>query len=244
LLPYIPHFPTYILARPGVASLSHIAHLRIQSERGYTVRFQANAVLGNWDLGFIDPGYTKPDSEWVMEERRKNQSGSGERRKADASRIADALKRRGRIAMHVRGTSMLPLVRPGDVALIRRDKLENMRSGDVVLMQRGDHLIAKRIGEDEDPAGAEVSGEEMVGARGAGENAPVQGEYPGEHQECLGKIVRVRRHKEKIERGAKKTPLEAVVSVVLRPARWAKEKFHDNVGETEEADRETEEIRR
>ncbi len=208
------------------------------------MRFQANAVLGNWDLGFIDPGYAKPDSEWVMEERRKNQSGSGERRKADASRIADALKRRGRIAMHVRGTSMLPMVRPGDVALIRRDKLENMRSGDVVLMQRGDHLIAKRIGEDEDPAGAEISGEEMVGAPGAGENASVQGEYRGEHQKCLGKIVRVRRHKEKIEQGAKKTPLEAVVSVVLRPARWAKEKFHDNVGETEEADRETEEIRR
>ena len=178
-----------------------------------------------------------------MEERRKNQSGSGERRKADASRIADALKRRGRIAMHVRGTSMLPLVRPGDVALIRRDKLENMRSGDVVLMQRGDHLIAKRIGEDED-SGAVISGEGRMEAIGDGENGSDPGKYGGKPQECLGKIVRVRREKERIELGAQKTPLEAVVSVVLRPARWAKEKFHDNVGETEDTDRETEEIRR
>src|ERR1700733_13074550 len=156
-----------------------------------------------------------------MEERRKNQSGSGERRKADASRIADALKRRGRIAMHVRGTSMLPLVRPGDVALIRRDKLENMRSGDVVLMQRGDHLIAKRIGEDED-SGAVISGEGMMEAVGDGENDSGPGKYGGQPQECLGKIVRVRRENERIELGAQKTPLEAVVSVVLRPARWAK----------------------
>src|SRR6202051_4187285 len=97
-----------------------------------------------------------------MEERRKNRAGSGERRKADAERIADELKKRGRTSILVRGTSLLPLVRPGDVALIRRDKLENMRSGDVVLMQRGDHLIAKRIGEDED-GGAGISGGELVG---------------------------------------------------------------------------------
>jgi hypothetical protein len=154
-----------------------------------------------------------------MEERRKNRSGSGERRKADAERIADALKRRGRIAIHVRGTGMLPLVRPGDVALIRRDKLENMRSGDVVLMQRGDHLIAKRIGEDEDSGGAGISGlgEEMVSAGAAdGQNAPGRGlesgQQLGNEQQLLGKIVRVRRKKEK-------NATEAVVSGVLRPAR-------------------------
>jgi Peptidase S24-like len=199
--------------------------------------------LGNWDAGLIDRYSAKPDSGLVMEERRKNQEGSGERRKADASRIADALKSRGRIAMHVRGTSMLPLVRPGDVALIRRGKLENMRSGDVVLMQRGDHLIAKRIGEDEDSASAAISDEQVLDVGGDSENASGHGKHVSEQQECLGKIVRVRREKEKIEMGAKKTPLEAVVSVVLRPARWAKEKFHDNVGETEDMDRETEEIR-
>jgi hypothetical protein len=200
--------------------------------------------LGNWDAGLIDQYSAKPDSGLVMEERRKNQEGSGERRKADTSRIVDVLKRRGRIAMHVRGTSMLPLVRPGDVALIRRGKLENMRSGDVVLMQRGDHLIAKRIGEDGDSASAVISDEQVLDVGGDSENSSGHGKPVSEQQECLGKIVRVRREKEKTEMGAKKTPLEAVVSVVLRPARWAKEKFHDNVGETEDTDRETQEIRR
>jgi Peptidase S24-like len=150
-----------------------------------------------------------------MEERRKNRAGSGERRKADAERIADELKTRGRTEIHVRGASMLPLVRPGDVALIRRDKLENMRSGDVVLMQRGDHLIAKRIGEDEDGAG--ISGEGIAGA-GAG-SQDVSG--PNAEQELLGKIVRVRREKEKIELGTKKKATEGGASVVLRPARWS-----------------------
>jgi hypothetical protein len=200
--------------------------------------------LGNWDAGLIDQYSAKPDSGLVMEERRKNQEGSGERRKADASRIADELKRRGRIAMHVRGTSMLPLVRPGDVALIRRGKLENMRAGDVVLMQRGDHLIAKRIGEDEDSASAVIPDEQVLDAGGDSENSSGHGKPVSEQQECLGKIVRVRRENERIDLGAKKTPLEAVVSVVLRPARWAKEKFQDGVGETEDTDRETEEIRR
>jgi Peptidase S24-like len=149
-----------------------------------------------------------------MEERRKNQSGSGERRKADAERIADELKKCGRTAIHVRGTSMLPLVRPGDVALIRRDKLENMRSGDVVLMQRGDHLIAKRIGEDAD-SGTGISGEEILSGGADGGN--VLADQLGAQQELLGKIVRVRRKNEKRE--SEKKSAEANASVVLRPAR-------------------------
>jgi Peptidase S24-like len=156
-----------------------------------------------------------------MEERRKNRGGSGERRKADAERIADELKKRGRTSIHVRGTSLLPLVRPGDVALIRRDKLENMRSGDLVLMQRGDHLIAKRIGEDEDGGGAEISGEEFLGSGAESQDVSGRSQELRERPELLGKIVRVRREKDKIELGTKKKTTEAVDSVVLRPARWS-----------------------
>jgi hypothetical protein len=155
-----------------------------------------------------------------MEERRKNRAGSGERRKADAERIADELKKRGRAAVHVRGTSMLPLVRPGDVALIRRDKLENMRSGDVVLMQRGDHLVAKRIGDDEDCDGPGISGAVLLGSSADSQDVSERREQRGAQQELLGKIVGVRRKKEKIELGAKKKPTDAIASVVLRPARW------------------------
>ena len=145
-----------------------------------------------------------------MEERRKNQPGRGERRSADANRIADALKRRGRISMYVQGTGMLPLVRPGDVALIRRGKLENMRSGDVVLLQRGNHLIAQRIGEDDD-----FDSENDGDASG-----------PGEQPECLGQIVRLHRKAEEIDLTKKETPLTALVSRILRPAKWAKETLH------------------
>jgi hypothetical protein len=111
-----------------------------------------------------------------------------------------------------------------------------MRSGDVVLMQRGDHLVAKRIGELEDSGGAGISGEEMVDS--GADSQDVSGQNA--RQQWLGKIVRVRRKKEKIELGAKKTPAETLASVVLRPARWVKEKVFD----TEEADREAEEIKR
>ncbi|MDP9340391.1 MAG: S24 family peptidase [Acidobacteriota bacterium] len=150
-----------------------------------------------------------------MEERRKNQPGRGERRAADTDRIAEALKRRGRISMYVQGTGMLPLVRPGDIALIRRDRLENMRSGDVVLFQRGNHLLAKRIGEDDDfPADRELGmdGEDV-------ENSA----NPADHQECLGRIVRLQRKAEEIDLTSRETPITALVSKVLRPARRLKE---------------------
>jgi peptidase S24-like protein len=153
-----------------------------------------------------------------MEERRKNRAGSGERRKADAERIADELKKRGRTLVHVHGTSLLPLVRPGDVALIRRDKLKNMRSGDVVLMQRGEHLIAKRIGEDEG-SGDGISGAVLLGSGADSQDVSERREQRGAQQELLGKIVGVRRKKEKIELGAKEKPRDGIASVVLRPAR-------------------------
>jgi hypothetical protein len=172
-------------------------------------------VLNTWDFRFIDRYRAKTDSGQVMEERRKNQPGRGERRSADANRIADALKRRGRISMYVQGSGMLPLVRPGDVALIRRDKLENMRSGDVVLFQRGNHLLAKRIGEDDDLAAdreLEMDGENY-------ENSSSR----ADEQECLGQIVRLRRKAEEIDLTSKETPISALVSKVLRPARRLKE---------------------
>ena len=151
-----------------------------------------------------------------MKERRKNQPGRGERRSSDASRIADALKRRGRISLYVQGTSMLPLVQPGDIALIRRDKLENMRSGDVVLFQRGNHLLAQRIGE----------GDDSTSERAFAINAEDQEDSSDQsaRQECLGQIVRLHRKGEEIDLNTtEKTPIGSLVSLVLRPARWAKE---------------------
>jgi phage repressor protein C with HTH and peptisase S24 domain len=131
-----------------------------------------------------------------MDERRRARSGRGERRKGDIERIAKSLEKRGSAALVVKGTGMLPVIHPGDIALIRRAKLENMRAGDVVLFQHGENLLAKRIGEDDDTLGDGVSPKAAVGQT--------------EQQEYLGKIVRVRRDHDDIEfsdeEGTGKTP--------------------------------------
>ena len=119
--------------------------------------------------------------------------------------------------MYVQGTSMLPLVRPGDVALIRRDKLENMRSGDVVLFQRGAHLLAKRIGED----GAAPSEDSKQLSANLDDREQADGR--NEPEECLGQIVRLHRQAEEIDLSNKETPIEALVSLVLKPARRVKQ---------------------
>ncbi len=107
---------------------------------------------------------------------------------------------------------MMPFVQSGDVALIRRGKLENMRSGDVVLLQRGNHLIAQRLGEGDD---FDDDSENRGDASG-----------PGEQQECLGQIVRLQRKAEEIDLTTKERPIAALVSRILRPAKWAKETLH------------------
>lgn len=70
---------------------------------------------------------------------------AGERRSQDAATIAKALLEHGRVSLRVQGASMLPWVRPGDIAVIRRITPENARCGDVVLFRRGSRLFVHRI---------------------------------------------------------------------------------------------------
>jgi phage repressor protein C with HTH and peptisase S24 domain len=140
-----------------------------------------------------------------MDEHRRAKPGRGERRKSDIERIAKSLERRGSAALVVKGTGMLPVIHPGDIALIRREKLENMRAGDVVLFQRGEDLLAKRIGQDDDTLGDGVS------PNAAGDRT--------EQQEYLGKIVRVRRDHDDIELSDAETPMKARAKRSARPVR-------------------------
>ena len=48
----------------------------------------------------------------------------------------------------------------------------------------------------------------------------------GEQQECLGQIMRLQRKAEEIDLTAKETAITALVSRILRPAKWAKETLH------------------
>jgi hypothetical protein len=80
-----------------------------------------------------------------QDQRKKLNRHGGERRADDAARIAAALGKRGYVSMRVHGTSMLPWVRPGSVALIRQISIENVRCGDMVLFRRDTHLFVHRI---------------------------------------------------------------------------------------------------
>lgn len=69
----------------------------------------------------------------------------GERRLNDVAQIAQHLEQQGRVHLRVRGSSMLPWVRPGDVAVIRRAGINEMRCGDVVLFKRESRLFVHRL---------------------------------------------------------------------------------------------------
>lgn len=51
----------------------------------------------------------------------------------------------GEARLAVKGTSMLPAVRPGDILNVRREFTENIVPGDIVLFARGDRLSAHRV---------------------------------------------------------------------------------------------------
>jgi signal peptidase I len=85
----------------------------------------------------------------MMENRQKQRKNSsqigGERRAGDTARIAESLAVRGRVSLCVHGTSMMPWVRPGDIAMIRTEGAETLRCGHVVLFRRNSSLFVHRI---------------------------------------------------------------------------------------------------
>ena len=94
-----------------------------------------------------DPGFSRAeDGGKPFVERRSGASDiSGERRASDVRAVAEALQDRGQVALRVYGASMLPWVRPGDLAMIHNASPETVRCGDVVLFRRGDRLYVHRI---------------------------------------------------------------------------------------------------
>ena len=83
--------------------------------------------------------------ETVANRRKKTQRIGGERRATDISQIAESLEARGRVSLCVHGTSMMPWVRPGDIAMIRSVNCETLRCGQVILFRRHNSLFVHRI---------------------------------------------------------------------------------------------------
>ena len=126
------------------------------------------------------------------QERRSNtQRVGGERRSGDALRISQALHKRGRISLRVHGTSMLPWVRPGDIALIRQISLDNVRCGDVVLFRRENHLFVHRIVKKKGSLDAA-----QFFAKG---DAHPTSDGKIAEQELLGRVVRIYRKGQRID---------------------------------------------
>lgn len=118
----------------------------------------------------------------------------GERRAGDAAHIAQLLEQRGRIRLRVRGTSMLPWVRPGDVVLIRRAGISDVRCGDVVLFKRHDRLVVHRL--------VEKRGSLNAAEFSAKGDAHPTGDGIVEQQEMLGRVVRLYRGHKAIDMDA------------------------------------------
>lgn len=65
-------------------------------------------------------------------------------RAGDAQRIVSALQERGQVFLRVYGISMLPWVRPGDIAILRKVSPEDIRCGDIVLFRRDNRFFVHR----------------------------------------------------------------------------------------------------
>jgi len=160
----------------------------------------------------------------------------GERRADDVPRIADALKRHGRITLCVHGTSMQPWVRPKDIALIRQTSIENVRCGDVVLFRRENQLFVHRI--------VEKRGSLHAAQLFSKGDAHPTSDGVVLAQELLGRVMRIYRHDRRIDLDAPRQlalglfisqlslhsrfwyPLAKFVATVARPVRRVMNALH------------------
>jgi hypothetical protein len=136
--------------------------------------------------------------------RKSGRRVGGERREEDAGKVAKALAKHGRIALRVHGTSMLPWVRPGDVALIRRTDDTGVRFGDVALFLRANHIYVHRIVDKRGPWHSEkLTSKGDAHAHDDGELG--QGEL-------LGRVVRLYRNGSRIDLDS---PLQLALGLLI-----------------------------
>jgi signal peptidase I len=165
----------------------------------------------------------------IFDRRKAVKPGVGERRNGDAAEITTALQRRGRISLRVQGTSMLPWVRPGDIARIQEVSAAAIRCGDVVLFRRENRLYVHRIIE----KGGSLGAAEF---RAKGDAHPTCDGMVAQH-ELLGRVVRLYRSGRRIDLDAPCQialgllisqlslrsrfwyPLARLAAIVTRPAR-------------------------
>ena len=58
---------------------------------------------------------------------------------------AEVVRRFGKLRLRVVGSSMLPVVQPGDELVVRRCDAQDVRAGEIILFTRGRRLFAHRV---------------------------------------------------------------------------------------------------
>ncbi len=127
----------------------------------------------------------------IFEPRRSAKPAVGVRRNGDAGEIAAALKRRRHISLRLQGASMLPWVRPGDIARIQKVSIDAIRCGDVVLFRRENRLFVHRVIEKGSALDADAF-------RAKGDAHP-RCDGVIKQEELLGRVVRLYRRERRID---------------------------------------------
>ena len=100
--------------------------------------------------------------------------------------VADVARSSGQVRLRVTGSSMLPCLWPGDILTVRRQPMEELRPGQIVLWYRHGQLWAHRI----------ISHHKHhVVTRG---DALFQDDPPLCEHEILGVVVEVERHSQPV----------------------------------------------
>ena len=119
-----------------------------------------------------------------------NADVSTARHHAGVELIVEAVRLRGRARFRVRGVSMRPWLRAGDVLEVQRETLEAMRPGDLAVFTRAAGLFVHRV------IGRCVrGGEPMLITKG---DAFPEPDTPVSREELLGSVVRVARGRHNI----------------------------------------------
>ena len=122
-------------------------------------------------------------------------TGTGKREDAKLEIAEEILRSFGELRFVAQGVSMIPAIFPGDELIVRRESIEDARSGDVVLFRRGGRLFAHRV------VACTGTGEPEVGAVITRGDALAQSDAPITVGEWLGRVSEVIRRGKPVEFG-------------------------------------------
>jgi len=152
--------------------------------------------------------YTKNGTHARNDEARIN------REKFDGvARVSRQLSRRSRVWLRVQGSSMLPWVRPGDVAILRKVSPDEIACGDIVLFARDGRFIVHRVVER-----CVRNGRSLLVTKGDGNPHPDNALIPSE---ILGRVERIYRGDRRIDfHSREKRALGMLIAHVSRNSRF------------------------